>query len=103
MQRAISAAAAAALIPDGASIMLGGFMGVGTPERIIDALVERGARGLTVICNDTARPGHGLGKLIDAGCVVLRQGFAHRHQSGDSGEDDQWRDRGRTRAARHVG
>jgi acetate CoA/acetoacetate CoA-transferase alpha subunit len=69
IQRAISAAAAAALIPDGASIMLGGFMGVGAPERIIDALVARGARKLTVICNDTARPGVGLGKLIDAGCV----------------------------------
>jgi acetate CoA/acetoacetate CoA-transferase alpha subunit len=70
MQRAITASAAAALIRDGASIMLGGFMGVGAPERIIDALVARGARGLTVICNDTARPGLGLGKLIDAGCVV---------------------------------
>jgi len=70
MQKAISAAAAAALIPDGASIMLGGFMAVGAPERLIDALVARGARGLTVIGNDTARPGVGLGKLIDAGCVA---------------------------------
>jgi acetate CoA/acetoacetate CoA-transferase alpha subunit len=70
MQRAISAAAAAALIPDGSSVMLGGFMGVGAPDRIIDALVARGARGLTVIGNDTASPGVGLGKLIDAGCVA---------------------------------
>ena len=70
LQHAISAAAAAALIPDGASVMLGGFMGVGAPERVIDALVARGARRLTVICNDTARPGVGLGKLIDAGCVT---------------------------------
>ena len=70
MQLAITATAAAALIPDGASIMLGGFMGVGTPERVIDALVARGAKRLTVICNDTARPGVGLGKLIDAGCVA---------------------------------
>jgi len=45
-------------------------MGVGTPERVIDALVARGAKRLTVICNDTARPGVGLGKLIDAGCVA---------------------------------
>ena len=44
MQIAISAAAAAALIPDGSSVMLGGFMGVGAPDRIIDALVARGAR-----------------------------------------------------------
>jgi len=70
MQKAISAAAAAALIPDGASLMFGGFMAVGTPERIVDALVARGARGLTIIGNDTARPGHGVGKLIDAGCVA---------------------------------
>ncbi|NKC31167.1 3-oxoacid CoA-transferase subunit A [Falsiroseomonas selenitidurans] len=71
MQRtAITAAAAAHLIPDGASVMFGGFMAVGTPERLVDALVARGARGLTIIGNDTARPGVGVGKLIDAGCVA---------------------------------
>jgi acetate CoA/acetoacetate CoA-transferase alpha subunit len=71
MQRkAITAAEAADLIPDGASVMFGGFMAVGTPERIVDALVARGARGLTIIGNDTARPGVGVGKLIDAGCVT---------------------------------
>jgi acetate CoA/acetoacetate CoA-transferase alpha subunit len=70
MFKAITAADAAALVPDGASVMIGGFMGAGTPERIIDALVARGARGLTVIANDTAFPGVGIGKLIDAGCVT---------------------------------
>jgi acetate CoA/acetoacetate CoA-transferase alpha subunit len=70
MRKAITPAAAAALIPDGASVMYGGFMAVGSPERIIDALVARGARGLTIIGNDTARPGVGVGKLIDAGCVA---------------------------------
>jgi acetate CoA/acetoacetate CoA-transferase alpha subunit len=70
MRRAISAAEAAALIPDGASVMFGGFMAVGTPERIVDALVARGARDLTLIGNDTARPGVGVGKLIDADCVA---------------------------------
>jgi acetate CoA/acetoacetate CoA-transferase alpha subunit len=69
-RKAITAAEAAALIPDGASVMFGGFMGVGTPERIVDALVARGARDLTIIGNDTARPGVGVGKLIDAGCVA---------------------------------
>jgi acetate CoA/acetoacetate CoA-transferase alpha subunit len=49
--------------------MIGGFMGVGSPNRIIDALVSRGARNLTVIANDTARPGVGIGKLITAGVV----------------------------------
>jgi acetate CoA/acetoacetate CoA-transferase alpha subunit len=66
----LRADAAAAMIPDGASVMFGGFMGVGSPERIFDALVARNARGLTIIGNDTARPGVGVGKLIDAGCVA---------------------------------
>ena len=69
-RRAITAAEAAELIPDNASVMFGGFMAVGSPERIIDALVARGARGLTIIGNDTARPGIGVGKLIEAGCVA---------------------------------
>jgi acetate CoA/acetoacetate CoA-transferase alpha subunit len=69
MRQAIRAEQAAQLAPDGASVMVGGFLGIGTPERIIDALVARGARGLTVIANDTAKPGIGIGKLIDAGCV----------------------------------
>ena len=60
---------AVALIPDGASVMIGGFMGVGTPERLIDELVRRGTGGLTVIANDTAMPGVGIGKLMRAGLV----------------------------------
>jgi acyl CoA:acetate/3-ketoacid CoA transferase alpha subunit len=70
MRRAISAAEAAFLIPDGASVMFGGFMGVGTASRVVEALVERGARGLTIIGNDTARPEIGVGRLIEAGCVA---------------------------------
>jgi len=70
MRRAISAAEAAVLIPDGASVMFGGFMGVGTATRVVQALVERGVRGLTIIGNDTARPGVGVGRLIEAGCVA---------------------------------
>jgi acetate CoA/acetoacetate CoA-transferase alpha subunit len=50
--------------------MIGGFMGVGSPHRVLAALVARGARGLTVIANDTARPGVGIGKLITAGCLI---------------------------------
>ncbi|QGY03402.1 3-oxoacid CoA-transferase subunit A [Methylobacterium mesophilicum SR1.6/6] len=69
MRTSLTPHAAAALVPDGATIMIGGFMGVGTPNRVIDALVARGARNLTVIANDTARPGVGIGKLIGAGAV----------------------------------
>jgi len=60
---------AVAMIPDGASVMIGGFMGVGTPERLVDELVRQGKRGLTVIANDNAMPGIGIGKLITAGVV----------------------------------
>jgi acetate CoA/acetoacetate CoA-transferase alpha subunit len=49
--------------------MIGGFMGVGSPERIIDELVRQKKRDLTVIANDTAVPGRGIGKLIDNGMV----------------------------------
>lgn len=61
---------AVAMIPDGASLMIGGFMGVGTPEPVMDELVRQGKRGLTVIANDTAMPCVGIGKLITAGCVA---------------------------------
>jgi acetate CoA/acetoacetate CoA-transferase alpha subunit len=58
-----------ALIPDGASLMIGGFMAVGTPERVIDEIVRQKKRNLTVIANDTAAPGRGIGKLIGAKLV----------------------------------
>ena len=70
MRAAVAPAVAAELVPDGATVMIGGFMGVGSPHRTIAALVARGARGLTVITNDTARPGVGIGRLIDTGCVA---------------------------------
>ena len=60
---------AVALIPDGATIMVGGFMGIGTPENLMDELVRQGKRDLTVIANDNARPGVGVGKLVTAGLV----------------------------------
>jgi acetate CoA/acetoacetate CoA-transferase alpha subunit len=67
--RTLTVEAAVAEIPDGASLMIGGFLGVGTPERLLDELVRQGKRGLTVIANDTAKPGTGIGKLIAAGSV----------------------------------
>jgi acetate CoA/acetoacetate CoA-transferase alpha subunit len=46
--------------------MIGGFMAVGTPERIIDEILRQKKRDLTVIANDTAMPGRGIGKLVGA-------------------------------------
>ena len=56
-------------IPNGASLMIGGFMGVGTPERLVEELVRQGKNGLTVIANDTALPGVGIGKLVSANAL----------------------------------
>ena len=67
--KVISVKDAVAMIPNGASLMVGGFMGVGTPERLIDEIVRQGKRNLTVIANDTAMPGRGIGKLVTAGSL----------------------------------
>jgi acetate CoA/acetoacetate CoA-transferase alpha subunit len=67
--RTTSLSDAVAMIPGGASMMIGGFMGVGTPEPIIDELVRQQKRDLTVIANDTSFPEVGIGKLIAAKLV----------------------------------
>jgi acetate CoA/acetoacetate CoA-transferase alpha subunit len=64
--RTLSLDQSVAMIPDGASLMIGGFMGVGTPERIIDEIARQDKRDLTVIANDTAMTGKGIGKLVQA-------------------------------------
>jgi len=64
--KTISLEQSVAIIPDGAILMIGGFMGVGTPERVVDEIVRQKKRGLTVIANDTAVPGKGIGKLVGA-------------------------------------
>ena len=69
MKRAIKVDEAAALVPDGSAVLIGGFMGVGSPHRLIDALVDRVVKDLTVIANDSGKPGYGIGKLITAGAV----------------------------------
>ena len=54
---------------DGMSIMVGGFMNIGTPEVIVDEIVKSGVKELTIICNDAGLPGKGVGKLIENGQV----------------------------------
>jgi acetate CoA/acetoacetate CoA-transferase alpha subunit len=67
--RTVSVEEAVAMIPGGASVMVGGFMGVGTPERLLDEVVRQQKSGLSLICNDAAVPGRGVGKLFDAALV----------------------------------
>lgn len=53
-------------IHDGMTLMIGGFMAVGTPEILMDAIVEKGIQNLHIIANDTGVPGKGIGKLVEA-------------------------------------
>ena len=71
MPKFISIEEAVKLIPDGASVMFGGFMGCGNAHKFIDALSKSGVKNLTMICNDGGMPGgpmgeefYGVAKLI---------------------------------------
>lgn len=64
MSKIISIDDAVSMINDGMTIMVGGFLGCKNPFGIIDALVEKGVKDLTMISNDTAFPEIGIGKLI---------------------------------------
>ncbi len=53
---------AVADIPEGSTLMIGGFMGVGTPGRLIDELVRQRKEGLCIISNDNGAARVGIGK-----------------------------------------
>ncbi|MCA0997594.1 CoA transferase subunit A [Alloyangia pacifica] len=69
MHQAVTMDEAVDLIPDGARVMLSGFMGVGTPDGLVRALAQAGKKDLTVIVNDAARPHLGVGPLVAARCL----------------------------------
>lgn len=56
-------------IKDGMTVMIGGFLSNGTPEILMDAIVEKGIKDITVIANDGGTPGTGIAKLVAAGLV----------------------------------
>src|SRR5574344_1428271 len=66
------------LIKDGQTIMVGGFLGVGTPNALIEAIAKAKKKDLTIICNDTAFPDNGCGILVRDGlvkkCIVSHVG-----------------------------
>jgi len=66
MDKLISLEDAVNLVRDGDTIMVGGFLAVGTPERLIDALIAKGVKDLTLICNDTGFVDRGVGKMVVA-------------------------------------
>lgn len=65
----VSPQEAVASINDGAIIMIGGFMSNGTPEILIDALIEKDLKNLTIIANDGGTLDTGIGRLIKTGAV----------------------------------
>jgi len=71
----ISAADAAGRIKEGDSLMVGGFMGCGSPHTIILALKERGTKNLTLICNDTAIHDFKTGKITGVGHLIQGRQF----------------------------
>lgn len=64
MEKLITLEEAVDFIRDGDTIFIGGFLGVGSPHRLIDALLKRGTKDLTLICNDTGFPEIGAGRLV---------------------------------------
>ncbi|EOC99457.1 acetate CoA-transferase subunit alpha [Caldisalinibacter kiritimatiensis] len=64
MDKLLSIEEAINKIEDGMTVMIGGFLGVGTPHSIVDALIQKGVKDLTIIANDTATPEIGIGKLV---------------------------------------
>ena len=63
MSKFISIEEAVSKVKDGMTIMVGGFLANGTPNKIVDALAKSGVKNLTLICNDTAYPDKGVGQV----------------------------------------
>ena len=72
MKKQITLQEAADLVKDGMTVMFGGFLGVGSPVQITDALVEKGVKDLTIISNDTAYDNIAHGKNINIHRLSLR-------------------------------
>lgn len=78
-----SPAAALADVPDGATVMIGGFGEAGLPQELVSALLDQGARELTVVNNNAGNGDRGLAALIAAGrvrkiiCSFPRQADSH--------------------------
>lgn len=56
-------------IKDGMTIAVGGFLACGTPEKLVDAVIEKGLKDITLLCNDTGFPDKGVGKWVVKGMV----------------------------------
>ncbi len=66
MNKKLTIQQAVDLVKDGSVVMIGGFLCCGTPDQLIDALVKKGVKNLTLICNDTGFVDRGVGKMVVA-------------------------------------
>lgn len=64
MDKKITLTQAMEYVQDGMTVMIGGFLGVGTPEKLVSGVVGKNVQNLTVIANDTAFPDKGVGRLV---------------------------------------
>lgn len=67
MNKIVNVEEVKSLFKDGMTIMIGGFLGCGTPNKLVDALVESNVKDLTIISNDTCFVNEGVGKLLSSG------------------------------------
>lgn len=82
-------AAAVDGIEDGMTILVGGFGDCGLPKRLIDALVERGPRNLTVVANNAGTGTAGIAKLLTAG-MIRKVVCSYPRQAGSYIFNDLW-------------
>ena len=68
-KRCLDPAAALADVPDGATILVGGFGTAGQPDELLEALLAQGASSLTIVCNNAGNGDRGLAALLAAGRV----------------------------------
>lgn len=76
---------AVSYIKDGMTVAVGGFLGTGTPEKLIDAVIAKGVKNLTLICNDTAFPDKGVGKWV-VNKVISRAIVSHVGTNPETGK-----------------
>lgn len=69
MSKRIDISQAASMIKDGMTVMVGGFLGSGSANKIIEEIVKQGTKDLTIICNDTSFVEFGSGYLVANNCV----------------------------------
>ncbi|PNE22783.1 branched-chain amino acid dehydrogenase [Mesotoga sp. Brook.08.YT.4.2.5.1] len=67
--RIVDISEAVSTVSEDSSVMVGGFLGCGSPDNLINEIITKKIRGLTVIANDTAFPDKGIGKLIVNKCA----------------------------------